>query len=484
MVNYLDGLLDHAARQPRAPALSLPERTLGHGEFAASLAGVSAGLAALGLPTGAVVAVALRDQAAILRAVLGILLGGRVAMPFDPAATPDDLGGLLGRAGAVAAITEEPAALPRGLRPIAPAGLPPAADPFALRHDGGGDWAQIAITSGTTGPSKAVPATHAQMLERTRSLEPLLGLGPDDRHFALVNLVYSYARHSAVRMLDLGGAVVLRPLPQSVPELIALLRAERVGYASVTPSHVHTLLEGLGPETDGVGPALPDMKAFSVAGSQLPLADRLAARRRLTPNLHIHYGSNEGGLITHAGPDELDLAPGCVGRVVPGLDVEVVDDGARVAPGTVGEIRFRGPQVSSGYLDGSAGFRDGWFHPGDTGWLDRHGLLHLAGRVDDRINSGGRKIYPFEVEAVLGRHPAVAECAVFGVPSRRFQEVVGAAIVLCGAVTPTALRAHCLEHLAAYKVPVRFLNLERLPRNATGKVLVRQLRADLAPHVG
>lgn len=149
------------------------------------------------------VAVALRDQASILRAVLGVLLGGRVAMPFDPAAPPTDLIGLLGRAGAVAAITEEPAALPRAA-PDRAGRAAGGGRPFALRHDGGDDWAQIVISSGTTGPSKAAPATHAQMLERTRSLEPLLGLGRDDRHFALVNLVYSFARHSAVRMLDLG----------------------------------------------------------------------------------------------------------------------------------------------------------------------------------------------------------------------------------------------------------------------------------------
>ena len=480
MVNYLDGLLDHAARRPQAPALSLPDRTLGYGAFAASLAGVSAGLAARGLPTGAVVAITIRDQAALLRAILGTLLGGRVALPFDPDAPPNDLAGMLARAGAVAAIADDPAALPPGLPPIAPGELPPAADPFALRHPGGDHWAQIVISSGTTGPSKAAPATHAQAMGRTRTLQPLIGLGPDDRCFPVVNLVYTLARHPAVRMLDLGGTLVLRPLPKTVADLLALLRAERIGYTSMTPSHVRTLLDGMGPELQGAAPALPDMRAFSVSGSALPLADRLEARRRLTPKLHIDYGSNEAGFVTHAGPAELDLAPGCVGRIIAGLELEIVDDAGRpAAEGEVGEVRFRGPQLSSAYIDDRAGFRGGWFHPGDTGWLDPHGLLHLAGRTDDQINFGGRKIYPFEVEAVLGTHPDVAECVVFGVPSQRHQEVVGAAVVLSGPATVAMLRDHCREQLAPYKVPVRFLKLDRLPRNATGKPLVRVLREQL-----
>lgn len=484
MANYLDGLLDHAARRPGAPALSLPDRTLGYAAFAASLGGVSAGLAARGLPVGSVVAIAIRDQASLLRAILGTMLAGRVAFPFDPDAPPNDLAGMLGRAGVAAAIADDPAVLPPGVPVIAPGDLPAAADPFALRHPGGDHWAQIVISSGTTGPSKAAPASHAQTLGRARTLQPLIGLGPDDRCFPIVNLAYTLARHPAVRMLDLGGALVFRPLPSSVPELLALLRAERIHYTSMTPSHVRTLLDGMGPEVEGAMPALPDMKAFSVSGSALPLADRLAARRRLTPNLHIDYGSNEAGFVTHAGAAELDLAPGCVGRIIPGLELEVVDDGGRPLPaGEVGEVRFRGAQLSRAYIDDRAGFRDGWFHPGDTGWLDENGLLHLAGRTDDQINFGGRKIYPFEVEAALRSHPDVADCAVFGVPSRHHQEVVCAAVVLAGPATAAMLRAHCRTRLAGYKVPVRFLKLDRLPRNKTGKVLVRQLRAELEPHV-
>lgn len=482
MANYLDGILDHAARRPDAPALSLPERTLSRAEFAASLAGVSAGLAERGVPVGGVVAVAVRDQPACLRAILGTMLGGRVALPLDPVAVPADLDRLLARAGGGVILSDGRAALPPGWPVIALAELPAAADPVAVRHAGGDHWAQIVASSGTTGPSKAAPASHAQMLQRTRVLEPLLGLGPDDRYLPVIDLAYALGRHSAVRMLDIGGAVVIRPLPARVPEFLALLRGERITYLTLTPSHVRTLLDGMAGEPE---PALPAMRALSVSGSALPLADRLDVRRRLSPALHINYGSNEMGFATHAGPPELDRAPGCVGRAMPGIRVEVVDDaGMAVATGTMGEVRVAGAQMSDAYLGGDAsGHRGGWFHPGDTGWLDGDGLLHLAGRTDDRINFGGNKVYPFEVEAVLRTHPAVADCAVFGVPSRQHQEVVAAAVVLSAAATPAELRAHCRAWLARSKAPAIFLQLDQLPRNPTGKVLVRELRAQLAGHV-
>ena len=481
MANYLDGLLGHAARRPGAPALSLPDRTLTHAEFAASLAGVSAGLASRGVPAGGVVAVAVRGQAACLRAILGTILGGRVALPIDPAAVPADLDRLLAQSGATAILADGREALPPGRPVIALGELPAVADPAAVRHAGGDHWAQIVVSSGTTGPSKAAPASHVQMLRRTRILEPLLGIGPDDRYLPLIDLAYALGRHSAVRVLDVGGAVVLRPLPATVPQLLALLRAERITYLSLTPTHVRAVLDGMDGEAE---PALPAMRALSVSGSALPLADRVDVRRRLTPGLHISYGSNEMGFATHAGPAELDLAPASVGRALPGIRIEIVDDArAAVAVATIGEIRVAGAQMQDAYLGGDAsGHHDGWFHPGDTGWLDAHGLLHLAGRTDDRINFGGNKVYPFEVEAVLRTHPAVADCAVFGVPSRLHQEVVAAAVVLAAAATTAELREHCRAHLARPKIPALFLRLDRLPRNATGKVLVRQLRADLAQH--
>ncbi|BBK38609.1 acyl-CoA synthetase [Allostella sp. ATCC 35155] len=478
MVNYLDGLLGHAARRPDEPALSLPDRTLSRAELAASLAGVSAGLAARGVPAGGVVAIAARGQAACLRAILGTILGGRVALPIDPAAVPADLDRLLAQSGAAAILADGWEALPSGRPVIALGELPAMADPAAVRHAGGDHWAQIVVSSGTTGPSKAAPASHAQMLQRTRVLVPLLGLGADDRYLPLIDLAYALGRHSAVRVLDVGGAVVLRPLPATVPQLLALLRAERITYLSLTPTHVRAVLDGM----DEAEPALPAMRALSVSGSALPLADRLDVRRRLTPGLHISYGSNEMGFATHAGPAELDLAPACVGRALAGIRVEIVDDArATVAAGTIGEIRVAGAQMHDAYLGGDAsGHRDGWFHPGDTGWLDAHGLLHLAGRTDDRINFGSNKVYPFEVEAVLRTHPAIADCAVFGVPSRQHQEVVAAAVVLSAATTTGELRAHCRARLARSKIPALFLLLDRLPRNATGKVLVRRLREQLS----
>lgn len=480
MANYLDGILGHAICRPDAPALSLPDRTLTFGDLGQRLAGIAAGLALQEIPAGAIVAVAARRQDTTLLATLGIMLGGRIALPLDPQALPSDRQALIRRCGAVAVLADDARPGAYACPVFRPEDLPSVGDISHERHPGGGHPAQILVSSGTTGPAKLAAVSHCDLIERSLAIGLVVGALPSDRHLPVMNLAYALARLSAIRTLEAGGTVLLRPLPSGVPALLDLLRTERATGLTMTPSHLRTILDHMG---DQPAPALPDVRWLSVSGALLPLADRIAVRRRLTPALHVVYGTNEAGLIAHAGPRELDLAPEGVGRPLPGVRVEILDDaGHPVPPGSVGEIRVASAQMSARYVgaDPFAGHRDGWFHPGDTGWLDRQGLLHLAGRTDDRINHGGLKVYPFEVEAVLRTHPAVAECAVFGVPSRERQEEVAAAVVLSGDATPAALRAHCRAMLPPHKVPQRMLKLERLPRNETGKVLVRRLRERLS----
>ncbi|BBK30651.1 long-chain acyl-CoA synthetase [Stella humosa] len=485
MANYLEGILDHAARRPRAPALILPDRTIDFAGLARSMAGVSIGLAAHGLPPGAVVAIATRSPAATFRAILGTILGGHVAMPLDLKAGPAALFEIAARTGASAALVEGQGGTLAGRPAIDLDSLPASGDAEACRHPGGAHLAQVTITSGTTGPSKAAPATHAQMLERTRSLEGLLALGPDDRFLPVIDLSFGLSRHAAIRMLDVGGAVVLHPLPGSAADLMALLRDQRVTYMAITPGHAHVMLEAVEALGPGDGPALPGVRVLSISGAHVPADMRAEIRRRLTPGLHVSYGSNETGHVAHAGPAELDRAPDTVGRPLPGIAVEVVDDRGRPLPaGTIGEIRVRSRQISQAYLGDAAatarGFRADGFHMGDTGHFDAGGHLFLTGRVDDRINVGGQKVYPFEVEAVLRSHPAVADAVVFGMPAPRYSEIVVAVVVLRGDVAVADLHAYCRGRLPRAKVPRRIFKFAELPRNETGKVMVRALRDRLA----
>jgi acyl-CoA synthetase (AMP-forming)/AMP-acid ligase II len=177
--------------------------------------------------------------------------------------------------------------------------------------------------------------------------------------------------------------------------------------------------------------------------------------------------------------------PGTVG---PGTGVEtgVMDESGRLLlQGATGEVVLRGPNVTSGYRDNPdanrSSFAGGWFRTGDQGLIEPGGYVRLTGRIKEIINRGGEKVSPLEVDAVLARHPSVAEAVSFGVPDAKYGEEVHAAVVLKGAATERELRDFCAGHLAGFKVPKVIHVVEALPKTATGKIQRRQLAVAYAP---
>jgi acyl-CoA synthetase (AMP-forming)/AMP-acid ligase II len=168
----------------------------------------------------------------------------------------------------------------------------------------------------------------------------------------------------------------------------------------------------------------------------------------------------------------------------PLTDVRIVDPLDQDVPaGEVGELIARGPQIMTGYWNRPEAtaetLRGGWFHTGDLARRDERGFYFIVDRKNDLILTGGYNVYPAEVEDVLQSHPAVAMCAVFGIPDEIKGEKPWAAVVPRAGATidAAALDAHCREQLAAYKVPRRFLIVDELPRSSVGKILRRELRA-------
>lgn len=196
------------------------------------------------------------------------------------------------------------------------------------------------------------------------------------------------------------------------------------------------------------------------------------------------YGQTEmSPVATILKPEDQVRKAGSAGR--PGLNVEtlVVDEENQpVPPGQVGEIVHRSPHAMLGYWNDpertDAAFADGWFHSGDLGVMDSEGYLTVVDRKKDMIKSGGENVASREVEEVLYQHPAVAETAVFGLSHPEWIEAVTAAVVLREGATATAeeLVAHCREHLAGFKCPKHIEFVRDLPKNASGKILKRQLR--------
>jgi acyl-CoA synthetase (AMP-forming)/AMP-acid ligase II len=184
---------------------------------------------------------------------------------------------------------------------------------------------------------------------------------------------------------------------------------------------------------------------------------------------------------------EFQQHPDSVGRANLTADIRIVDlDGSVLPVGERGEICFRSPQNTKGYWNNPEAtaevFCDGWFHSGDVGYLDDEGFLHVSDRLKDVVIRGGENIYCPEVEAVIFRHPAVAEVVVFGLPEQVMGERLCAAVVVRDgeSLDLDDLRAHVGEHLAGFKCPEALYLTDELPKTATSKVAKRELRTQLA----
>jgi fatty-acyl-CoA synthase len=189
------------------------------------------------------------------------------------------------------------------------------------------------------------------------------------------------------------------------------------------------------------------------------------------------YGSTEVAYATVAGPADLRAAPGTAGRPVMGTTLRLLDsDGKEVPTGEVGRIFVGNPMLFEGYTGGGDKDRvDGLAASGDLGRFDAFGRLFVEGRDDEMIVSGGENVFPAEVEDLLAAHPDIVEAAVVGVEDDKMGQRLKAFVVTSGDVSEQALKDHVKQHLAAYKVPREVVFLDELPRNATGKVLKREL---------
>jgi acyl-CoA synthetase (AMP-forming)/AMP-acid ligase II/thioesterase domain-containing protein/acyl carrier protein len=488
-------LLTKAARErPDAPAIGAPgRRPAGWAELAAHARKTANAFGALGLTRTDRVVIALPDGAEAAIAVLETACAS-VAVPI-PAGTPEaEAAGLLTRLGARAILVARQAPAPAAAaarsqgrlviavetRPDAPAGLFDFAVPLPpLATEGSGpsehDVAVILHTSGTTSDARRVAYSHAQLCRVGREGAEFLQLGPEDRGlnfaptFHLAGLYYA-----VVYPLATQSPVFVAPTldPRRFVEWFAEARPTFFGGSPT--AHQAICDAAAGHETTLRSSSLRFVR--SAAASLSPaLQDRIEATFGV-PVLD-GYALSESGLIASAGLEPRSRKRGTVGRSFMGAEIRIVDEAGAERPVAVaGEITVRSPRVMREYEGDAAATREAffgdWLRTGDEGFLDAEGFLTITGRLRERINRGGEKVSPREVDEALLAHPDVAEAAAFGVPHPRLGEDLAAVVVARqGArLEPAALRTFVAERLAPFKVPSRIVLRDRIPRGPTGKI--------------
>ncbi|BBH17438.1 acyl-CoA synthetase [Nocardioides baekrokdamisoli] len=333
----------------------------------------------------------------------------------------------------------------------------------------------VLLTSGTTGTPKGASRSGGSTSELAAMLERIPWQAEQTVVVAAPTF-HAWGFGQLVIAATMTCTVVMRR--RFDPEAtLALAQEHGAAGISVVPVMLERIID-LPPDVLDRYP-LPALRFVSASGSRMRADAVVAFLRRFGPVVFNSYNATEAGQITVASPADLAEAPDTAGRAVTGTLLRILDDdGQVVAPGQVGRIAVRGASEFDGYTSGgSKASADGYMISGDLGRMDDHGRLFVVGRDDDMIVSGGENVYPSEVERAIADMDAVREVVVIGVDDEAFGQRLAAYVVLHDDVTVTAdaVKAHVRDRLAGYKVPRDVIALDQLPRNASGKVVVREL---------
>jgi oxalate---CoA ligase len=443
-------------------------------EFAAQILSRATVLAASGIKPRSTVVVARSGSAPFFADLFAVWTAGCAAACIDPTLTK----------GEIETLVEfvRPAALLVGDVPIAAqlnvpmfeldrvAGSTTA--PVPISPSNPNDPALILFTSGTTGRPKGVVLSFQALL--TRIALNTAAIGPASRMRTLVTLPTSFGHGligNALTPLLSGGDIVLHPLGQPLTrDLGRIIDKFHIGFLSSVPAFWRMALKF------SDAPAGTELLRVHVGSA--PLASDLWARIGEWSRAEVVncYGITElANWVAGASSRTDGIVEGLVGKPW-GAQAAIRDSSGALRETGEGELVIKSPSVMSGYLQRpdltAAALVDGWYHTGDTGYIDEAGLIRLTGRIKDEINRAGFKVQPAEIDALLETHPAVSEACVFGIPDLVSGQIVAAAICLAAGAKaePQSLRQWCATRLRHEAIPERWFIVDEIPRNKRGKV--------------
>ena len=488
---------------PDRAAIYFDDRTITYRDLDRAANRVANSLIALGVKPGDRVAVHLENRPEFVEIYQGVMRTGATMVPTNVMYTAEELSHILGDSGAKVVfvradlapkITHVRATLPDlcAIVAVGGRGAEGTLDHETLKSDAPETRPQVAVdkhdvafiqyTSGTTGKPKGALVSHANVLaviDNMMDLPGLSGAREDDVMLLVLPLFHAYALNLAINRAFLGMTPFVLVSRFDAGRVMSLMERHRVTTFYGAPPMYFGFVNTPGLDKYDVSSL---RQAFSGA-APLPVVILERFKARTGVEICEGYGLSETAptlCSNAAGPVN---KPGTVGPAIPGVEIRLVDDQDRdVAPGEVGELIARGPNVFRGYwkreAESAEALRGGWFHTGDLARIDADGYYTIVDRKKDMVLVSGFNVYPIEVENVLLRHPKILDAAVIGVPDEYQGESVKAVLVLRPgqSLEQTEVTDYCREHLAAYKVPRHVEVRTDLPKSPTGKVLKRELR--------
>jgi len=474
-------LKEVASRQPDHDAIVFDDKSrITYGEFAERVTSLAGWLLSQGFVPGAAAGICIRDEINHLVASMAVLCMDTAQISLASHENATTRRALADRVGVTQLIVETPEAWMEGLRTIEM----PATGTEVLRGfrcelpDAvcqGRTIDSVAIYQNTSG-STNVPKTFAISLERLDILSTRYINDEKERRVLRTGSI-EFDAHRLHRLgLLLAGRSCLFLRHLNLQALVDFCKS-----AEVTAIHMGGYkLSGLLRSAAATG-RLPSVTSVHTGGARVPGYLRKELTRALTDNLYVLYATSEAGMISCATPDQHENFPEGVGFPASGLTLEIIGpDSAEVSPGDIGQIRVKKGGVPKNYIaepGTSSNFQDGWFYPRDLVSQRPGEPLIFHGRADDVMILNGLNIFPSAIEDTLESHPAVKEAVAYAIKSRVHGEIPVAAVVLNDPSTPTeapALLNHC-RHALGIRAPRQIIVVDRIPRNAAGKPLRREL---------
>jgi long-chain acyl-CoA synthetase len=339
----------------------------------------------------------------------------------------------------------------------------------------------ILYTSGTTGFPKGATLSHGNVVSNIYSANRCYRIQKSDRLLLYLPLFHCFGQNAILNSGLNACATIILQRKFDLEQAFETIATHNVTMFFGVPTVFIKMLNA-----DASGYNLESVRYYFSAAAPMPVEVAQNWQNKYGFVIHEGYGLTETSPFASYNHD-LKYRPGSIGTPIENVEMKIVDDdGHQVLPGELGEIAIRGPNVMLGYWnrpwETAQVIKNGWFHTGDIGRMDEDGFFYIVDRLKDMINVFGFKVYPTEIENIIYQHPAVAECAVYGV-SELGSEIIAANIVLKTGyeITEEQIINFCSERIAAYKIPHRVKFVNSIPKNPTGKVLKRILRTEVQP---